>query len=369
MIRFLHCADLHLDSPFSGLDAIQSEARRQEQKDLFRALICHAKNRRVDLLLIAGDLFDSGFTTSSTVKFVSDMLGTLDCPVIITPGNHDPYLEGGLYSSSFPENVIIFTSERLSSVYFDKLNVAVHGYAFTSERHEEAPLASGVTVDPSKINILCAHTELDAPHSPYAPITSKQLAESGFDYAALGHIHNPPKEKSCEKTLVCYSGCLEGRSFDELGYGGAVEVTVDGTKVTSERIRLAKHRYMVETLDITGANKDIDVIERIRQRIAFSNYQEDTALRVILTGAISPDYTPALAYITEEIKGLYRLNIKDRSTPILDFTELENDMSIRGEYYRTLVAKMRSSDEQERQVAAEALRIGLCALSGKPIVF
>lgn len=369
MIRFLHCADLHLDSPFSGLDAMQSEARREEQRELFRALICHAKNRRVDFLLIAGDLFDSGFTSSSTIKFVADMLSTLDCPVIISPGNHDPFVEGGLYSAAFPENVKIFTSEKLSSFYFSKNNVCIHGYAFTSERHEEGPLDGGMTVDPTKINILCAHADLDAPLSSYAPMTGSQLAASGFDYAALGHVHNAPKPMTFGKTLVSYSGCLEGRSFDELDFGGAMEVTVDGNRVTSEKIRIAKHRYMVETIDITGAEKDSDVIDRIRQRIAVSGYREETALRVVLTGVISPEFTPSFEFIKGEIKDLYRLNIKDNTTPILDLAELERDLSIRGEYYRELVSKMRSADEQERKIAAEALRIGLCALSGKPIVF
>lgn len=369
MIRFLHCADLHLDSPFSGLDALQSEARREEQRELFRTLICHAKNRRVDLVLIAGDLFDSGFTSSSTVKFVADMLATLDCPVVISPGNHDPYVEGGVYSAAFPDNVMIFNAEKLSSFYFQKLNVAVHGYAFTSERHEENPLDSGVTLDPTKINLLCAHAELDVPLSTYAPITGAQLAASGFDYAALGHIHNPEPPTVFGKTLTAYSGCLEGRSFDELGFGGAIEVSVDGTKVTSERVRLAKHRYMVETLDVTGAEKDSDLIDRVRGRIAVNNYREETALRVILTGALPPEYTPNLDFIKGEIEGLYLLDLKDNTLPILDFEELERDLSIRGEFYRELVAKMRSADEQERKTAAEALRIGLCALSGKPIVF
>lgn len=369
MIRFLHCADLHLDSPFSGLGAMQSEARREEQRELFRALICLAKNRRADFVLIAGDLFDSGFTTSSTVKFVSDTLATLDCPVIISPGNHDPYTERGPYASSLPENVKLFTSEKLSSFYFAESNVCIHGYAFTSERHEENPLAEGVTLDPTKINLLCAHTELDAPLSPYAPIDRKQLAAAGFDYAALGHVHNAPPPETLGKTLVGYSGCLEGRSFDELDFGSVIEVTIDGNKIRSEKIHIAKHRYMVETIDITGMQKDSDVIDRIRQRIAVKNYREETALRVILTGALSPEYTPSVGFIVGEIEGLYHFEIKDDTTPLLDFAELERDMSIRGEYYRELVSKMQTMNEEERRIAAEALRIGLCALSGKPIVF
>ena len=71
-MKILHCADLHLDSPFSGLDARTGESRREEQRELFRSLVCLVRNRRVDLLLIAGDLFDSGYTSAKTVKFVAD---------------------------------------------------------------------------------------------------------------------------------------------------------------------------------------------------------------------------------------------------------------------------------------------------------
>ena len=136
-MKILHCADLHLDSPFSGLDVSTGESRREEQRELFRSLMCLARNRRVDLLLIAGDLFDSGYTSTKTVQFVSDMLSKLECPVVISPGNHDPYIKGGLYATEFPKNVCIFDSETLSSFDFPELGVTVYGYAFTSDGYTE----------------------------------------------------------------------------------------------------------------------------------------------------------------------------------------------------------------------------------------
>ncbi len=369
MIRILHSADLHLDSPFRSLGAGQSEARREEQRELFRALICAAKNRRADLLLIAGDLFDSGFTSSSTLKFVADMLATLDCPVIISPGNHDPYREGGVYSAVFPSNVRIFTSEKISSFYFPKLNVCVHGYAFTGVAHEAAPLAEPLKLDPSKINILCAHTDLDMPTSKNAPIMKKELAASGFDYAALGHIHNPPPVEKLGKTLTAYSGCIEGRSYDECGYGGIIEVNIDMDSIKHERIRLAKHRYMIEKIDITGCENDTETLEKLRARLAISNYGDDTALRIRLIGAVPPSYTPSTRALKEAIRGLYAVDIKDETSPILDHGELSEDMSIRGEFYRELIRRMKDGTPEERKTAAEALRIGLSALEGKPIIF
>ena len=154
MIKVLHCADLHLDSPFSGLDPIQSEARREEQRELLRTLICYIRNQRIDLVLIAGDLFDNGFTNSKTVKYAAELLGNLPCPVVISPGNHDPYIQGGIYSSGFPKNVYIFDSKKLSSFDFSELGVTVWGYAFTSASYEEHPLACEYSVNENRINLL-----------------------------------------------------------------------------------------------------------------------------------------------------------------------------------------------------------------------
>ncbi len=368
MIKLLHCADLHLDSPFAALDLSKSEAAREEQRELFKSLICAAKNRRVDLLLIAGDLFDSGFTSPATVQFASEMFATLSCPVIISPGNHDPYSEGGLYSADFPENVFIFKSEKLSSFYFDKLNVAVHGYAFTSKSHEESPLDGELALDPTKVNILCAHADLNVPLSPYAPISSRQLADSGFDYVALGHVHNASTIETFGKTVAAYSGCLQGRSFDELGFGGAIGIEIDHSKVTCERISIAKRRYMVESLDITGAASDADVLSKLRERIAVAGYKNETALRVSLTGLVPPIYTPSLSAMEEASLGLYKLELRDNTTPLLDADSLSKDMTIRGEYYRLLARKIKNGTEEERAAASAALRLGLCALDGKPIL-
>ncbi len=366
MIKLLHCADLHLDSPFSGLSLSESETAREEQRELFRTLICAAKNRRVDLLLIAGDLFDSGFTSPATVRFVTDMFTSLPCPVVIAPGNHDPYRENGLYSADFPQNVYIFKSEKLSSFYFDKLNVAVHGYAFTSQRYEEAPLGREISLDPTKINLLCAHTELGVPLSPYAPITTRQLTDSGFDYAALGHIHKADEIRTYGKTLTAYSGCLQGRSFDELGFGGAVIVEIDGSRITAERLPIAKRRYMQETLDVTGASSDADVVSVLRSRISIAGYKSETALRVTLTGLVSPDYTPSLAADASSF-GLYALELMDKTSPLPNHEDLRKDMTVKGEYYRLLIEKIQNGTEQERQEATAALRIGLRALNGRPI--
>lgn len=368
-MKILHCADLHLDSPFSGLDPRTGESRREEQRELFRSLVCLVRNRRVDLLLIAGDLFDSGYTSAKTVKFVADMLSKLDCPVVISPGNHDPYIKGGLYSTEFPDNVHIFDSEKLSSFDFPQLGVTVYGYAFTSARYEAHPLEKKVKVKPERINILCAHADTTSALSRYAPITPREFTDSPFDYAALGHIHNAPDIEELGGTAVAYSGCAEGRSFDETDFGGAILLDIEDNKIRYEKVRLAKHRYMIESIDITGAESDVEVADKIQRRVAVCSYKEDTALRVILCGSVPPSYTPKPANICAKVTGLDKVEVIDDTVPLYDTDALLEDMSVRGEYFRTLVRKMKEGTAEERRVAVQALRIGLCALEGKPILF
>ena len=368
-MKIVHCADLHLDGSFSGLDPALSEARREEQRELFKSLICLARNHRVDLVLIAGDLFDSGYTGVKTVKFVFDLLSKLSCPVVISPGNHDPYTRGGLYSTSLPDNVYVFEEQEMSSFDFPELGVTVWGYAFTGARYEEDPLAKLPEVDPERLNILCAHGDMVSALSRYAHISTRALSDSPFAYAALGHIHNPPEIENYNGTLTAYSGCLEGRSFDEIGFGGVIMLHEEQGKLRPERIVVARHRYMIEQIDVTGAEDDSDVADKILRRIAVCSYKEDTALRAILTGSVPPAYTPDPMRIAEKIEGLHKLEVIDDTVPLYDADALLEDMSVRGEYFRTLVHKMKEGTAEERKIAVQALRIGLCALEGKPILF
>ncbi|MBQ7293453.1 MAG: DNA repair exonuclease [Clostridia bacterium] len=368
MIKILHCADLHLDSPFSGLDPIQSEKRREEQRELLRNLVCYIRNQHVDLVLVAGDLFDSAFTGSTTVKYTAELFKSAGCPIVISPGNHDPYVKNGIYSSGFSKNVRIFDDERLSFFDFEELGVSVWGYAFTSSSYEKHPLDLEYSVNPDRLNILCAHADIIQSLSKYAPISPGELNASPFDYAAFGHIHNAPDIGNYNGTLAAYSGCAEGRSFDELDFGGAILLEVEGRKITTKKIQLAKRRYMIEKIDVTGAENDENVIEKIRLRIQMRNYHDDTSLRVILQGSVASDYAPNKQVIGKYVEDLYSIDIKDETLPTFDEEILMQDISVRGEFYRTLLKTIREGSEEERKTAILALRLGLSALDDKPII-
>lgn len=215
--------------------------------------------------------------------------------------------------------------------------------------------------------MLCAHADLGVPLSKYAPLSGADLAASGLCYAALGHVHNPPAPQTFGATLAAYSGCLVGRSYDECGFGGAVLVGIENGKVAEwQRVPLAHRQYWVESLSVEGAAADTDVIAALRARITAAGWREETALRVLLTGAVEPAYGSRSSGNSCGLpEGLWQLELLDRTTPVWGSDYLERDPSIRGALYRTLLPQMQNGTPEERSRAVAALRLGLAALEGK----
>ena len=125
-MRILHAADFHLDSPFRGLSAEKARERRRESRDLLDRLANLANARAVDAVLLSGDLFDSGRVYRETLERMAQSLGGIRCPVLIAPGNHDPYHSRSPYCQvDWPENVHLFTESRISGVKWARSHVVL----------------------------------------------------------------------------------------------------------------------------------------------------------------------------------------------------------------------------------------------------
>ena len=141
MIKIFHTGDNHLDSAFARLSLSEQERERARQRELFTKMMNYAKEESYDLVLISGDLFDSPTVYPETEQAVIGAFSQLDCPVVISPGNHDFVSGRGPYKKEvFPENVYIFDKEQITFFSFPEINVDVYGYAFISEHYTENPL-------------------------------------------------------------------------------------------------------------------------------------------------------------------------------------------------------------------------------------
>lgn len=372
MIKLFHTGDVHLDSPFSGLSPETAALRRRELRETFSAMMSYARTSGADIVLIAGDLLDRRFATGETVKLIKNELAAVGCPVVISPGNHDPADGRGIWQSGrLPDNVHVFTDDTLSHFSFDSLGVNVYGYAFTSPELTASPVAGEFVHDKSRINILLCHADMTSPVSKDAPLSKSQLEAFGADYAALGHIHNGELYKgTAGRCTYAYCGCPEGRDFGECGSKGALIVEIDenedpvseGRRITVTKKAFCRKRYEDVTVPVDGTTSISEIYKAARESVAGVSADERTILRLTFTGTVDPDVQIEPASVEALFTDLAGITVRDRTSPSLSFSE--NDPTVRGEYCRLLAPMLESADPAEREKAILALKLGMAALSG-----
>ena len=365
-MKFLHTADVHLDSAFCAATPTEAEERRKYQRDTLVRIFELAESESCDMILIAGDLFDTVFVTPETAALCLELFSAFKKPVIISPGNHDPYVDGGFYkSSSLPKNVYVFSSPELQLFDIPEIGVTVAGYAFIASALPSAPLTAELPRDVGDGNILllCAHTEIDAPTSRYASILSSDIQRLGFDYAALGHVHNPPYISE----TVRYSGFPEGRAFDEDGEGGVYIVTLEkNAEPLIERRITSRLCFKQAELSVDGASSAEQIREAIQNEIKKYSEQGVTHLRLELFGVVRDGVTEELNLCKDTLGTEFTsFEIENATLSLPDGSYLEKDVTLRGELYRTLRPMLFSDDSAERSRALRALQIGLLAIEGK----
>ena len=366
MLKLLHIAEIHLDSRFSGLSLSASAERREALRGVFSSALALARNEKCAVVLIAGDLFDSEFYTLDTLDFLRRSFDSLpEITFIIAPGNHDPYNSTSPYRfADFPDNVKIFKNEELSSVTIPELDLTVYGYAFTSAAYRRNPIDGFFVPEDSGFSVLIAHTELDDPFSPYAPIPSRSLGAAGFDYSALGHIHAPTDPSAG----YAYSGCIAGRDHGEEGEKGAVLVTLDrsdGKKsVNAKRVRLCPWIYKTVTVPLDRAVNEEEALEVISDALTpyIPTDGAEYLIKLILTGQVG--YELETDALKRKLSHFGVDVIRNETVFTYSSLHLDDDFSIRGELYRVLKPQLLSDDPAVRDRAVRALKIGLSALAG-----
>lgn len=374
MVKVLHCADLHLDAPFVCGDSRKSELRRSELLATFSSMMNYVKLNNIDIVLISGDLFESENVTRDTAAMLQrEFADNPDCRFVISPGNHDPYTEDGVYGRvDFPSNVYIFKSTNVTHFSFDDLGVDVYGYAFVSPELSYNPFKGIKPKVNSRINIMCAHGEITTSKSDNCPITISDIRESGFDYVALGHIHAGSECEKVDDTYYAYAGCLEGRDFGECGHKGALLCEFEKKDYVLDakfkKLRFCKRHYEIERINVSGAQNLSDVLPKVKERIEEKEYNRDALVRVVLEGDVSPELVISEANFTLVAENLFYLELVNKTRPLFDVERLEKDPTIRGVFYEELKPLLESDDEKEREVAYAALKYGLSALGGSNVI-
>lgn len=271
--RFLHTADIHLDSPLRGLaghDGQTAEKIRTAPRAAFERLIAKAIDERIDFMVIAGDLYDGTWRDYRTGLFFSEQMGRLNqagIPVYLAHGNHDAEnrITGRLV---LPDNVRTFGHGKPETFRADTLKVALHGWSFPQRDVTENPVPGYPPPVEGMFNIGILHTGLGgrSGHANYAPCTVGELVAKGYDYWALGHVHQ--REILHERPHVVFPGNLQGRHVRETGPKGAYLVSVrDNDIAAMTEVPVDVMRWEVLPVDATGTETVPEVVDAIRKAL------------------------------------------------------------------------------------------------------
>ena len=353
MLKIIHGADFHLDSPFSGLTPERAAQRRGEQRELLDRLADLARKKNADLVLLAGDLLDSERFYRETAQALSSALAAIPCPVFISPGNHDFFGPRSVWSAlDWPDNVHIFSSCQLESVELP--GCTLWGRAFTGAHQTDSPLEGLSVPDDGRLHIACLHGAV-GPGGDYGPIPAADIAASGLDYLALGHVHQFSGLQREGKTWWAYPGCPEGRGFDELGEKGVLYVEAEPGNVTVQFVPLAKWRYEIITADVTGPTGALSAILEV-----LPGRTSNLICRLILTGeGEDVDVANLEQTLAPEF---YGLTIIDRTCLPRDLWARRGEDALTGLFLQTMWDRCQA--EPDNQIYQLAARYGLAALEG-----
>ena len=272
--KFVHAADIHLDSPLRGLaryDGLPLEQFRGATRRAFERLIDLCRDEGAAFLLIAGDLYDGeGRDFNTALFFAAEMsrLNKLEIPAYLVSGNHDAQSVMMTHALRLPANVHHFSSRKPETKLLERLGVAIHGQSYAKRAVMDDLSASYPERVQGLVNIGLLHTSANgrAGHEPYAPCSAAALVEKGYDYWALGHVH--AREELSREPYVVFPGNLQGRHVRETGAKGATVVTVeDGRVAQVEHRPLDVVRWAVCDVDLATAASPHDAVELARQAL------------------------------------------------------------------------------------------------------
>lgn len=368
-MKIIHCADLHLDSNMtSNLTNEKAKERKSELLMTFNRMIQYAEDNEVRAILIAGDLFDKKKVSRTALNMVQQAIDIHpQIEFFYLQGNHD--VDGFLSDmEDIPENLRLFGCSWTSYVIegAESMTVTVSGIELNADNSGGA--YDSLVLNSDCFNIVMMHGQ-EAEHTAKDKtevINIRKLKNKGIDYLALGHIHSYKEEALDSRGTYCYPGCLEGRGFDECGEHGFVLIDIDEKSRSCERtfIPIAKRSIYAVDIDITGCNTTMDIAKRIDTELAQNIYPESSLMKFILVGEVDVECEKDITYLTKQFEDrFYFLKIYDETQLHVNYDEFALDVSLKGEFVRTIMRDDTLSEGDK----ADIIRCGIRILAGEEV--
>ena len=388
--RFIHCADLHLDSRMeTHLTPFQAQNRRKELLQTFFRLADYAQLHDVRAILISGDLFDTAYPASSALNDVLNCIQEHSkVDFLYLSGNHDHHIfSARSLNMSCPDNLWLFQSETNR---FCGSSNSFWRHIITQKDYGEVTV-TGLTEDAgqlpalyaSRINLVMLHGQIYQHHASFENAGNDCLnyalpdfAGKNIDYIAAGHIHRYQSYPIDNRGFFCYSGCLEGRGFDECGEKGfvlldivsaegnnskaasasAITGEVEKPSISFQFIPFAARYFYDLDVDLTNCTDYQDAWKKIEP--VFSAIDSPHLVRLKLTGRIPPELNLHVDWLLQKyLDDFYLLHIDDCTKPEISYEDYRYDFSLKGEFIRLVLSDSNLSDEEKEQVIMEGLHV------------
>lgn len=351
-MKFIHCADVHLDSKIeTNLPTAKAKQRRKEILLSFCAMVDYAKEEKVDAVIIAGDLFESTRANKTTAEIILEKIAECkDTDFLYLFGNHD--CKNPLADYNCPENLKFFGD---GWTYYKYGNVCISGVNLTDKNCHG--IYGELTLDKENINIVTLHGQI-ATSSSEINVNQNELSHLDIDYLALGHIHNRSSGKLGENGIWSYCGCLEGRGFDETGDKGFILLQTEQNNLKAQFVKTSQRSIIVSECDISGLNNAGEILQKIDNDTA--NVDQSAMLKVVLTGAVPSDARKDVEYLKTHLnQKFWFAKVQDKTRLLINPEDYINDVSLKGEFIRLAM-----SEDLPEELRDRVIECGLGALNG-----
>ena len=404
MVKLIHTADLHLDSAFrSRFTKEEAENRRQKQLMAWKELLSFAVEKKVQGILIAGDLFDSPVVSHGTMDFfLSTMAEHPEISFFYLRGNHDTE-NTFRYQENLPKNLFLFSEKGKKYRLNDRLLLAgveygtkdisfgenegatqgagqvaeqavgqetLHGAEALSKSETESEEESKfLKLKEEDCNILLLHGALyqGTPKGDSLQgeegIFLKNLEKLPLSYIALGHIHKGGEGKLNNGALWAYPGCLQGRGFDEEGERGFLYLKVEEEKkeIRKEFIPIKQGEFRILEIELQGDEGTLACLKKIEEEMEKASISKEDSLRILLKGKKDLEQERNLRYLQLQLQdSVFFLEIQDESELSWNREEAMKEKSLKGEFLRVLAAADNLSKEEQEEIIA----LGMGLLQG-----
>lgn len=362
-VSFLHTADLHLSRPFGFLPPKIAEERRRDQRKTLSKICSLAIERGVDLLLVAGDLFDTKDPDPTDIEsFTTEVekMSQAGIRTFVIPGNHDEAGRNSVWTSLQAEGLYVFTEPKWHAEIIEDLGTAITGIAFDRGGHHRRAF-DGFPETPDAVNIVLTHASyelFEGQVERYHPFSAQEIEAVSADYVALGHYHS---RSTIGGKAACYPGSPEGISFDqaETGSRSVIIGRIEDGSTALEEVEINTRAMKSAEIDCTTYDSETSILSAVRVLC-----DKNALVEIELTGTPCPEIRRALDNIENRFREACYYLAVDKSALSVPTDISLSDRTIKGRFHAAMAQKIEeASDPEKKRLLKRALQLGLAAFS------